>query len=485
MPSEPKDPQLFELFCAAIRTGLYYVETRRSSPNGFIAPHREWPDLTWHANGMPWIINASEAPHDYADALSSWDLFGFGEKSKTNFRDDAAFVSLLVYARKHPDISERLSAEYSDDLFAARMYVLIGQALDRYIHTSGRFDFDAETLLETYLPIEQYLLTPVLNFDIVVPIVLLRFDTDWLAINDSVAFGRMPDRIHLARAPQWNYHYGSDPRVQTAATHALILMNYQIPNKRSSFWHVLGDATAYPLHVINDFFASLRIVTGYSTGYAQLLAVPRDWAAGYKADLMPMEQTAVRFYPEWFENGYWNQELPLVTESDIKNCATMFRQIRSLEKNKRFTVALRRLNSSAIRNNDEDGILDTMIAFEALLSDGNQEMTYKVAIRMAALYKLVDAKLSSTVLGEMKKAYKLRSQIVHGDSYDINQTVQRRGSIQVRLVEVALEHLRTALRLLTEHTEYLDLARLEQDLLLGEKEASSLDPVTGSGPNAK
>jgi hypothetical protein len=43
-----------------------------------------------------------------------------------------------------------------------------------------------------------------------------------------------------------------------------------------------------------------------------------------------------------------------------------------------------------MRTTDEDGIIDAMIAMEALLSDGTQEMAHKVSMRLAGLYKIAD-----------------------------------------------------------------------------------------------
>ena len=51
---------------------------------------------------------------------------------------------------------------------------------------------------------------------------------------------------------------------------------------------------------------------------------------------------------------------------------------------------MNRLNLSSLRTIDEDGIIDAMIAMEALLSDERQEMTHKVVMRLAALYKTAD-----------------------------------------------------------------------------------------------
>jgi hypothetical protein len=414
---------------------------------------------------MPWIVVHPEGPTDYAGALSTPGGLLPSDSAQPHFSDEPSFVSVLEYARAHPRISRHLPPSYPDLLDAA-LKVLLGDVLDRYIHVSGLFEFDRQALLPIYLEVEKYLLTATLDVAIFVPILCLRFEGD-LDIDDRTGIVAMSDRLHLARAPNEFDQHASDPRVRSAATHALRLLFYTVPNDTEmEMWHVLANAESYPLAPIDDFFAALRIVTGHPTGYAQLLALPVGWAQGYKADLLPLERTTVRNYPAWFETGHWIKAMPLVTRKEMEDTADLFRQIRSLN-NKRLAVALRRLNMSSLRTNDEDGLLDTMIGLEALLSDGNQEMTYKIALRMAALYRLRDAIGSSAAFREVKAAYKLRSSVVHGGDFDIVETI-RRGESSVRTVDAAAEHLRAALRLLISHHEYLDVARIDRDLLLGD-----------------
>lgn len=82
---------------------------------------------------------------------------------------------------------------------------------------------------------------------------------------------------------------------------------------------------------------------------------------------------------------------------------------------RRLALALRRFDSAYERRNREDSFIDLWIAFEALLlPDGNQELTYRAALRIA--------RLAGTTPSERKEAfdlakasYRLRSNIVHGN----------------------------------------------------------------------
>lgn len=255
-----------------------------------------------------------------------------------------------------------------------------------------------------------------------------------------------------------------------------MLTNYTLPNENQVLvWHILGDNGLYPLKVINSFFAALRIVTGYLTGYGQLLVRPIGWASGYKANLMPLEKISIKEYPRSFEDGCWDWAVPMVNTREQAEVARLFIGIRKLEeKHSHIGIAVRRLNSSFLRTNGEDGLLDAMIGLEALLSDGSQEMTHKIAMRLAALYRLEEPVNAFDVFKEVKRIYGFRSEIVHGKKgLDIDATLDR-GKDKVRIVDAAVEHLRTALRVLIRHERYIDVSRIDYELLIGPNPASDV-----------
>ena len=87
--------------------------------------------------------------------------------------------------------------------------------------------------------------------------------------------------------------------------------------------------------------------------------------------------------------------------------------LRELGKLDSLSIALRRFHS-AYHGDIEDRIIDQMIAFESLFLGDIQELTYKLALRVALL--LGRRNKRETIFNDMKKAYKYRSRIVHGDT---------------------------------------------------------------------
>ena len=147
--------------------------------------------------------------------------------------------------------------------------------IDRYIHVNERGVLQREKFYPIYAPVEAFLLNDQLPVVFIVPILCIRFNCDSAPIDDGIELVRLSDQMHLARCPDWRSSFGHDPRVETAATHALILTNWTIRNERQmAIWNVLGSADSYPLEQVDMFFAALRLTTSFPTGYAQLLTLP-------------------------------------------------------------------------------------------------------------------------------------------------------------------------------------------------------------------
>ncbi len=102
-----------------------------------------------------------------------------------------------------------------------------------------------------------------------------------------------------------------------------------------------------------------------------------------------------------------------------------------------FRLPLERLRSSSYRRNGEDQLVDCVIGLERLLAPGGGESSFKFRIRGASL--LPDSYGSNKKKIElMGKLYKLRSDIVHGNSY----TKQDVENFSIKAEEVLREILK-------------------------------------------
>jgi len=478
----PIDQKLFGLVCRAMVTALNYVREAGSGKT-HVGDHANWPELRYHDNsGLPWVANYPVGPKNYGDAISgTYSLLSapLGNEPALDFRKEANFVELAAYAKTHPRVREYLGLGH--DIGDIRLLSLVSDILDRYVHRNGAIGLDPKALLPIYLPIEMCLFDRVLPVTVVVPILFLKFEFPNLRINDSMSIGKLSEEFHLARG--WSGAYGdtSNSLVESAATHGLFISGIEIENEN---WLKLGqremEPTSYPIEIIDTFFAALRIATAYPTGYAQIVSVPVNWADSYAAEITPVSGPRVEKYPFFFKEGYWQEPVASVTRSEAVKVAEVFVSLqRTLETadGGKVRVALHRLNLSATRVSEEDGIIDCVTAMEALLSDGTQEMTYKVAMRLGALYKILDSRRATQAFTEVKKIYAYRSKIVHG-SADLEKGREiGRGEGKIATIDAAIEHLRNAFFVLVGNPAFLDPKEIDRFLLSDMVDA----PLPGAG----
>lgn len=464
------DSRFFDLFCDAIDRALEYVRLAETGKT-HIGNYQNWPELRYHEeNGLPWVSSSYYGPKNYADALnglySSLAVIGLREPS-LDFAKERSFALLVDYARTQPRLSQYLGLE--QDLGTSRLKSIVADALDRYIHRTHRKDLDRAELVPIYVPLEKCLFSPMLPVIAVVPILFLKFEVSQLQIGEGVSVEWLPDEFHLARG--WRGFSGDtdDYMVESGATHGLFLRDISLENEN---WVQLGqtemDPATYPVEKIDSFFAALRIATGYPTGYAQMVALPMGWASSYAADITPISGPRVEKYPPFFKEGYWGDDIPTVSLSEAEEAKELFNGLQKLLKTStaaKIRIAMHRLNLSATRTTDEDGIIDSVTAMESLLSDDTQEMTHKVAMRLGALYKTFDRSRSVEAAAEMKRIYRFRSKVVHG-STDLDKDREiKRGEGKVATIDAALQHLRNAFATLIKNPALLDPRKIDDFLL--------------------
>ena len=112
----------------------------------------------------------------------------------------------------------------------------------------------------------------------------------------------------------------------------------------------------------------------------------------------------------------------------------------NFEKNRFIELAVRRFNLSHIRKDLEDKLIDMMIAFEALYLTDNAELSYKLATR-AAFILGIDKKKSEQkeIYLFLKKAYAIRSQIVHGSKHLNQNKIELSKNKEISVQEFILQ----------------------------------------------
>jgi hypothetical protein len=479
---EPIDPTLFNLAAKAVEEGLSKVRKLKEEKK-YIGTYFNFPTMYHFENGIPhFSISSFSGPTNYKEA--------FGRRDDKLLRLDVipSFVTLFNYidytdtvsssrvrdyfSSSEPETQTETVTRTEPSLYRGLLDRLVTSMVDRYIHLHEDAPFTIEQLAAIYQPLESALFNEVLPVEIVIPILFIKFSFDSAAIADNASIERMSDDFQLARYTKGSNSMGINSTVLGAATHALVLNGWELKNRRFyEAFNAFYIASAYPTDQIDKFFTGVRIVTGASTGYAQLLLRPGGWAHDYEAHLPPVEGTSVRRYPIWFENHYWlTPQLPTLTTQQAIEIGRVFSKLQESE-DKRLLIATQRLNLCLIRETEEDSILDATIAMEALLSDDErQEMTHKLALRMAALLSLSKSGQQTPVevFRAVKQIYRYRSAVVHGSA---KTTDKREIAISDRekipTVTLAINYLRMAINILIDNPQYLKASKIDEELILG------------------
>jgi hypothetical protein len=119
------------------------------------------------------------------------------------------------------------------------------------------------------------------------------------------------------------------------------------------------------------------------------------------------------------DHEFFNPERVSRTKIDVHDgqaIGELLRLMRSARNDRRLALALRRFDSAYSRYEFEDSLIDLWIAFEALLlPDGQSELSYRAAIRIAVLAGSEPAERRAA-FKQARLSYKCRSQVVHGEA---------------------------------------------------------------------
>jgi len=477
-----------ELFRAAFDELHQAVVLHVKTSGQYVGPHHDYPTMSFLDSGFPSFRDVgfyeNSAPRDYVGSTRPHGFLSILSGRKFPEISFPKGAELAVFLRSH-EIGKRLGLKehvYEGKELNASVDYLVDYAVERYLHLYGLdASIDGKRRDNVVRPLIFGTVFRKLDLRLVVPITMTNFDVDHFPLTETTFIARLPKRIQLARARVSTRGTGAVQSVVGAATHAFVSNDWtlevdNIDEVRKS----LGQSSANVLDAIDSFFGALRVATGISTGYAQVLWVPRKWALEYFCDLTPLYGTATRQYPSDFDNYGWTRSGATVTLEQLKDVRRIYCAVLS-DTGEAVRLALKRLNGCLTRTDAADAILDGTIGLELLLGDDqSQSLAYKLRLRAAALAILHanPAHLAKEVASKVKRLYEARSAIVHGRrkkrSKKASEPVDT-SHLQDRLI--ASDLLRFVLDVLLTHPEYQDPSKIDEGLLLRGDDV-------GDGPNA-
>ena len=308
-----------------------------------------------------------------------------------------------------------------------------------------------------------------LEIDICIPISLLTFETDSIPLSDTIEIVRIPEEIQKSRKQACQYEMNNEGYIASCATHMLVLHGYHLDNKEYiSINYTTRNYHVYPLDEIDNIFSIIRIVTGFSCGYSQVLSLPIDWFDTIFEDLKPVYGAKTPFVNSKELEKHWMQlDINTVSQSQITSIQTLYgnlKNIKNNEKNSNFMFALKRLNRCMLRNEQDDMAIDATIGLEALLSGGAKtEITYTLSNRIGVVFSKNNDTVykTSECRDIMKKIYAYRSTVVHGGKIkEKNKYIDINGEKR-EIEKIAVDFLRQTLFFVLNNPKYLDAQKFD------------------------
>ena len=310
----------------------------------------------------------------------------------------------------------------------------------------------------------------VLEIDICVPICLITFSEEVISLSENIEIVRIPDEIQQSRQQACAYESDNEDWVASCATHMLVLHGYQFNNSEYfSIVEATRNYNNYPLEEIDTVMALIRIATGYTTGYEQILSFPVGWTDSVCEDLIPIYGAKGHFVnPNELTKSWVQLKIETVTKAQTDIIKYLYQNYVSLKSNKNSTklsFSIKRLNRCMLRNERDDMAIDATIGLEALLSGGTKgEITYTISNRIPVVFALEksDTYSASTCRSIMKTIYNYRSRVVHGDELREKDKYYKINNINVEIEKIAVDFLRHTLLFVLKNPLYLETAKFDE-----------------------
>ena len=426
--------------------------------------HFEFPQLKgFNDNGMPWLSSYffANGPVDYSSIFKS-------SKDENYYENIPAFQKILSYYTdnisdfmNHPYFSDvHKSDTFYRSIFAYNLLVMF----DSYMHANNSSVFSEDVLREVVLKAFNRFFNEELTINICIPILLIRFEKDEYTVSENIRVRRLSEQELISSYKIGGYSDTYELFVVSSATHVLELQNYSLRNTpvhSSSAWDYIE---AYPLNIIDRWFTAFRIITHYETGYGQILSFPVEWGIR-EGNLVEIHGVKIHKFPNDFvKERKDTYPTPLVNATDLEKINRLFDFFMDNNANS-LNIALKRLNTSYLRENEEDTILDLMIGIESLVTkDDRGEITYKVSTRTALILSTLSQYPYS--IAETKKAmntiYSFRSKVVHGAStLEKSRVIKMREDITVYSVDLARSILEYLILAVAENPVFLDPSNID------------------------
>jgi len=423
LSTTPRNQELYEKFTYFIKSATVLLKKR-------------------HGDSLP--ITESIVPEKLKEGGWITKLKEEFEFSGTIY-DDAESISKLKEAKNladlllHDEMTSRWVGAPRDlngsPLGKKETYLYIVQnhlskPLNRYLKETEAYKFNKNICANIYQEFENFLYSDAETFTIIAPLGGFRSDSGGLRLDENLLIRKITLEEHQRLFKDSG---GTFPLFEPGVMGMTHVIATYYTRKISDAHNVFPS-----MDLFKKVITALRIFKKGGIGFTRIYDKPDHWMSPFGFG------SAARHEHLRYLGG--NYEL---NNSEIPNFLNFWKDFASLDQKKyRFLdIATERfyLSQERIRQ-PEDKLIDIMIGLEALYLRDNKELSYKLSTRAAFMLEKNPGKRKK-IFALVKKAYGIRSDIVHGSKLKKEISVDGTKMNIYQLADESEEVLRSSIHL--------------------------------------
>ena len=273
--------------------------------------------------------------------------------------------------------------------------------IESFAERSQSFVFNDRLCDELYKKYEDFFYVPERDLNPIAPLHNFKSELEVIQLDKKLKIRKIHDK---EQKQLWLENFSMIPKFEIPSIKFVLEAQYQVKEHRP-------DEMSYIKELFDRVISAMRLFKKGTFGYNRITTKIYDACPISKASM----SSGKNYYEPFHGDQY---ELSKDEAEDLVKFWKMFEE-RDFKKYGFVELAIRRFNLAHVRKELEDKLIDLMIALEALyLIHTKQELGFKLAIRAAFILGKDKGKTEKEkIYNFLKKAYSIRSEIVHGNKH--------------------------------------------------------------------
>ena len=339
------------------------------------------------------------------------------------------YKACIQAMRSDPTIVKHISGVNLRSRIIGRYFIYL--LTKQLSHHPGRFEFDLEIFDHAFNDWEQFYYDDSEEIQEFSPLHTFTSDDDEISLGDSLRIRKIT-KNELEQLLD-------DGTVQMREMAPKPVYAIEYAYKRTKVTRIPPNGRISPIKIeekerINKVLAALRLFKPGGVGVNRIRIKRQSAIWDSKSSRFGLSSRL-----------FWGTSYYSLTKNEVKQFQSFWELFnKKIEQLPSLSITIRRFNDAYERDRPEDKLIDYMIAFETLLiKRGDRgELTHKIAVRSARLLTQ-NYEEREKIMKEMKKFYKARSKVVHGEKVTLSN----------EFISAVEDHLRNAIKLFLKYLQ--------------------------------